>query len=107
METREVPPTYNRTNKFTTGFQALVDAYGVATYREVNPAPFTIISFPFLFSMMFGDAGHGLLMTVAALWMVLKEKPLAAKKITSEVLLHVKLRSKCGQSVAKPWPMLY
>ena len=86
MMTREVPPTYNRTNKFTAGFQNLVDAYGVATYREVNPASFTIISFPFLFSMMFGDAGHGLLMTLFALWMVVKEKPLAAKKIQSEVM---------------------
>lgn len=87
MMTREVPPTYNRTNKFTAGFQNLVDAYGVATYREVNPASFTIVSFPFLFSMMFGDAGHGLLMTLFALWMVIKEKPLAAKKIQSEVPL--------------------
>jgi V-type H+-transporting ATPase subunit a len=91
MMTREVPPTYNRTNKFTAGFQNLVDAYGVATYREVNPASFTIVSFPFLFSMMFGDAGHGLLMTLFALWMVVKEKPLAAKKIQSEVMSRMNL----------------
>jgi V-type H+-transporting ATPase subunit a len=37
MESFEDPPTYNRTNKFTYGFQVLIDAYGVATYREVNP----------------------------------------------------------------------
>jgi vacuolar-type H+-ATPase subunit I/STV1 len=37
MESFEDPPTYNRTNKFTNGFQVLIDAYGVATYREVNP----------------------------------------------------------------------
>ncbi|XP_044726479.1 V-type proton ATPase 116 kDa subunit a1 isoform X3 [Chrysoperla carnea] len=85
MGTYEDPPTYNRTNKFTSGFQALIDAYGVASYREMNPTPYTIISFPFLFAVMFGDLGHGLIMLLFAAWMVLKEKPLAAQKSTSEI----------------------
>eukprot|EP00126_Sphaerothecum_destruens_P009703 Sdes_comp20561_c0_seq1m15411 len=76
MATHASPPTFHRTNKFTVGFQNIVDAYGVATYREANPGLFAIITFPFLFAVMFGDFGHGLLMTLFALFLLLKEKSL-------------------------------
>ncbi|CAH0558683.1 unnamed protein product [Brassicogethes aeneus] len=85
MDTPEDPPTYNHTNKFTSAFQTLIDSYGIASYREMNPAPYTIITFPFLFAVMFGDLGHGSLMMLFGLWMVLKEKPLAAKKSDNEI----------------------
>ncbi|XP_055908651.1 V-type proton ATPase 116 kDa subunit a 1 isoform X4 [Eupeodes corollae] len=85
MQTFENPPTYNRTNKFTKAFQALIDAYGVASYREMNPAPYTIITFPFLFAVMFGDLGHGAIMALFGLWMIRKEKGLAARKTDNEI----------------------
>lgn len=168
MQTKQTPPTYNKTNKFTSGFQNIVDAYGIGNYREINPgmyvpilhfilsfmlnfltsvvdhsealgvlketdgctvcqslksiflsclvihhdlvgdcfstcfthlllrvpyhppafsspAPYTIITFPFLFAVMFGDLGHGTLMTCAALYLVLRESRLMAQKNDNEV----------------------
>lgn len=85
IETHEQPPTFNRTNKFTQGFQNLIDAYGIASYRECNPALYTIITFPFLFAIMFGDLGHGLIMMMFGAWMVIWEKSLGSKKSNNEI----------------------
>ncbi|XP_061761316.1 V-type proton ATPase 116 kDa subunit a isoform X1 [Nerophis ophidion] len=89
MQSKQTPPTYNKTNKFTSGFQNIVDAYGIGSYREINPAPYTIITFPFLFAVMFGDLGHGLLMTCAALYLVLRESRLIAQKNDNEMFSMV------------------
>ncbi|XP_027301089.1 V-type proton ATPase 116 kDa subunit a 1 isoform X3 [Anas acuta] len=85
MQTNQTPPTYNKTNKFTCGFQNIVDAYGIGTYREINPAPYTIITFPFLFAVMFGDFGHGILMTLIAVWMVFRESRILSQKSDNEM----------------------
>ncbi|XP_007943121.1 V-type proton ATPase 116 kDa subunit a3 [Orycteropus afer afer] len=82
---RDMPPTLIRTNRFTASFQGIVDAYGVGRYMEVNPAPYTIITFPFLFAVMFGDVGHGLLMFLFGLTMVLAEDRPAVKAAQNEI----------------------
>jgi V-type H+-transporting ATPase subunit a len=87
IRTNKTPPTYLKTNKFTEAFQTIVNAYGTATYQEVNPAIPVFVTFPFLFAVMFGDLGHATIMLCAALAMIYWEKPL--KKVTFELFAMV------------------
>ncbi|XP_042381291.1 V-type proton ATPase subunit a1-like isoform X1 [Zingiber officinale] len=83
MDSSESPPTYFRTNRFTNAFQEIVDAYGVARFQESNPAVYSVITFPFLFAVMFGDWGHGLCLLLGSLVLILHEKKLGSQKLGS------------------------
>ena len=80
IDTDEKPPTYFRMNKFTAGFQGIVDGYGIPRCGEINPTPFTIITYPFLFGVMFGDVGHGFLVLLVALYFIIREKKFMAMR---------------------------
>jgi len=74
--TKKNPPTYIRRNAFTEPFQELIDTYGVPSYGEANPALLTCVTFPFLFGIMYGDIGHGLMLFLAGIWMIFNAESL-------------------------------
>ena len=74
LDSRLTPPTYIPVTNFTSGFQALVNTYGTPRYREANPGAFCCIFFPFLFGIMFGDFGHGLILACFGYFLITKEK---------------------------------
>lgn len=83
VRTGKTPPTYLRTNKFTEAFQTIINAYGTCTYKEVNPALPSLVTFPFLFAVMFGDVGHACIMLMTALALIYWENKL--KKVRDEI----------------------
>jgi len=66
---RTVPPTYIRTNEYTQGWQDIINTYGIPKYQEANPALLTIVTFPFIFGMMYGDIGHGSMLLMAGIFL--------------------------------------
>lgn len=83
MDSVESPPTYFKTNCFTNAVQEIVDAYGVARYQEANPAVYTVVTFPFLFAVMFGDWGHGICLLMLALFLIAREGKLSSQRLGS------------------------
>jgi len=88
-----VPPTYFRTNDFLRPFQEIVFTYGVPSYKEANPTPFTVVTFPFLFGIMFGDFAHGLVVLSLATYIcwrkdyLIRTKSLLAEAVDFRYLI--------------------
>merc|ERR1719210_522460 len=80
LQEREKKPTYFEINKFVQVFYDMIDTYGTPENGEFNPTVPSIITFPFLFAMMYGDIFHGSLMLCGALYLVFNEKKNAQSK---------------------------
>ncbi|KAI7749756.1 hypothetical protein M8C21_018337 [Ambrosia artemisiifolia] len=56
----------------------------VAKYQEANPGLYTIVTFPFLFAVMFGDWGHDICLLLATLFLILREKKYSSQDSYNE-----------------------
>lgn len=57
-------PVELRNPRFLKPFQMLVTNYGVPEYGTIDPTPLVAIAYLLMFGLMFGDAGHGLVLVV-------------------------------------------
>ena len=53
-----------------------MNTYGIPRYKEINPALFTIVTFPFLFGVMYGDIGHGSILLSIGLYIHKSKNPM-------------------------------
>lgn len=61
---RQKPPTKLSNPKFFQPFETVVRMYGIPSYEEMDPTIFVGITYMFLFGMMFGDVGQGLVIAL-------------------------------------------
>jgi vacuolar-type H+-ATPase subunit I/STV1 len=62
---RKEAPSRVTHNRIVRPFETLTKMYGIPTYSEIDPTPFLFFTFPFLFGIMFGDIGHGIVLIIS------------------------------------------
>ncbi|HOP86385.1 MAG TPA: V-type ATPase 116kDa subunit family protein [Syntrophorhabdaceae bacterium] len=55
-------------------FEMLVSAYGLPSYKELEPTLFVAISYILMFGMMFGDVGHSFVLALCGMFALTKGK---------------------------------
>jgi len=68
----EVPVEIEKKKGRMNAFRAAIGLWGTPQYGQLDPTTILAISFPFIFGMIVGDAGYGLLMVIFCL--VLRKK---------------------------------
>lgn len=58
------PPTKLKNPKIFKPFEMYIKMYGLPDYHEIDPTIFVALTYSFIFGIMFGDVGQGLLLAV-------------------------------------------
>lgn len=67
------PPTKLKNFKLFRPFEMYVKMYGLPAYNELDPTMFVAITYAFIFGVMFGDVGQGLVLLLGGLFLYKKK----------------------------------
>jgi V/A-type H+-transporting ATPase subunit I len=87
-EEGEDPPTCNKNNKFVSPFESVTNMYEVPNYKEVDPNPMMSIWFWFIFGMMMGDVGYGVVMLIGGILFLKLKKPKGMLKQIGKIITY-------------------
>ncbi|MCC6013205.1 MAG: hypothetical protein LM593_02450 [Candidatus Verstraetearchaeota archaeon] len=73
---KDVPVIF-RYPKFISLFEKITCLYGTPSYNEINPTPILAMTFPLFFGLMFGDIGHGIMLSLLGLFLYKYTKSLS------------------------------
>ena len=73
-------PSLLQNHQLVKPFESIIRMYSLPSYRDIDPTLITAIMFPVLFGLMFPDIGHGSLLLILGLLMVLGVKKLKGMK---------------------------
>ncbi|MCL2859167.1 MAG: hypothetical protein FWF46_01070 [Oscillospiraceae bacterium] len=72
-EAMSTPPTKLKNNFLVKPFENLVEMYGLPKYTEVDPTSFVAITAFFMFGLMFGDVGQGIVIAIIGYILAIKK----------------------------------
>ena len=67
--TKLSPPTELKNNFFAKPFEEFVKMYGLPSYNEFDPTWLLAITYIFMFGIMYGDLGHGLVLSLIGFYL--------------------------------------
>jgi vacuolar-type H+-ATPase subunit I/STV1 len=80
----EAPPTKQENSRWARSAQILTNAFGISHHTEIDPTWFMLLSLPIFFGLMFGDIGHGILLTFfASLGFIAKRRNIDAGEMVN------------------------
>ena len=68
------PPTKLSNPGMMKPFETLVKMYGMPSYYELDPTWILFATFPFIFGLMYGDIGHGIVLFIVSMGIFLSGK---------------------------------
>ena len=74
FDVEKPPPSKFKNSPIVRSFETLTRLYGYPNYKEIDPTIILTITFPFIFGLMFGDIGHGLLLFCGGFYFYYKRK---------------------------------